>query len=294
MRGELQLAREMFEDGVRFGRQISHRTSFAHSCAMLGRVLCKLGEYDEAYARLSDGLRVHLEIGDGWGLALDLEGLAGLVIAASDTRMAFASWVRSTRCASASRSRCRRRTAASASDSSTIAREQLGGYYERMYDEGRTMPMEEVAQIASDAGGMQTAEYRVPVLGDVPVTPPVAPPATDTLRVLALGPLQVFVGNEAIDTTVWGSARPRELLVYLLMHPDGRTKEQVGLAFWPEASSDAAPQQLPRHAASPAQSAAQPRLDHARRTTATESIRKWSRSSTSRSSSARSSRRGGR
>ena len=81
VRGELQLAREMFEDGVRFGRQISHRTSFAHSCAMLGKVLCKLGEYDEAYARLSDGLRVHLEIGDGWGLALDLEGLAGLVIA---------------------------------------------------------------------------------------------------------------------------------------------------------------------------------------------------------------------
>ena len=69
------------------------------------------------------------------------------------------------------------------------------------------------------------------------MTPPVAPAAADTLRVLALGPLQVFVGDDAIDTTVWGSARPRELLVYLLMHPDGRTKEQVGLAFWPEASA---------------------------------------------------------
>jgi DNA-binding SARP family transcriptional activator len=69
------------------------------------------------------------------------------------------------------------------------------------------------------------------------VTPP--PPAivADTLRVLALGPLQVFVGNDPIDTTAWGSARPRELLVYLLMHPEGRTKEQVGLAFWPEASA---------------------------------------------------------
>jgi len=99
--------------------------------------------------------------------------------------------------------------------------------------------MNEVSQIASDAGGLQTAEYRVPVLeleAATGVTPPVAPVAADTLRVLALGPLQVFVGSEAIDTTVWGSARPRELLVYLLMHPDGRTKEQVGLAFWPEAS----------------------------------------------------------
>ncbi len=97
--------------------------------------------------------------------------------------------------------------------------------------------MDDVAQLAADAGGMHTAEYRVPVLDDPTVTPPVPVPAADTLRVLALGPLQVFVGGEAIDTTVWGSARPRELLVYLLMHPDGRTKEQVGLAFWPEASA---------------------------------------------------------
>src|SRR5262249_14614310 len=29
----------------------------------------------------------------------------------------------------------------------------------------------------------------------------------------------------------------RELLAFLLMHPDGSTKEQVGLALWPEASA---------------------------------------------------------
>jgi DNA-binding SARP family transcriptional activator len=229
----------MFEEGILFSRQINHRTSFAHACAMLGKVLCKLGEYDEAYARLSDGLRVHLEIGDAWGLALDLEGLAGLVIA----RERYADGVRLIGAVDALRERVA--IALPASDRSererlvTIARDQLGGYYERMYDEGRKMPMEEVSHIANEAGGLQTAEYQIPVLGDIPstVTPPVAPAATRMLRVLALGPLQVFVGDEAIDTTVWGSARPRELLVYLLMHPDGRTKEQVGLAFWPEAST---------------------------------------------------------
>ena len=237
VRGELQLAREMFEDGVRFGRKISHRTSFAHSCAMLGKVLCKLGEYDEAYARLSDGLRIHLEIGDGWGLALDLEGLAGLAMA----RERFADGVRLMGAVDALRERIA--IALPASDRgererlTRIARDRLGGYFDRMYDDGRTMSMDEVAQIAAQAGGLHTAEYQVPVLGDQSVTPPAPAAATQTLRVLALGPLQVFVGSEAIDTTVWGSARPRELLVYLLMHPDGRTKEQVGLAFWPEASA---------------------------------------------------------
>jgi DNA-binding SARP family transcriptional activator len=34
----------------------------------------------------------------------------------------------------------------------------------------------------------------------------------------------------------WGSAKPRELLFHLLCHPLGRTKEQIGLALWPEAS----------------------------------------------------------
>ena len=43
-----------------------------------------------------------------------------------------------------------------------------------MYDEGRRMPMEEVSQIASEAGGLQTAEYQVPVLGDAAVRPPFA------------------------------------------------------------------------------------------------------------------------
>ena len=237
VRGELQLAREMFEDGVRFGRKISHRTSFAHSSAMLGKVLCKMGEYDEAYARLSDGLRIHLEVGDGWGLALDLEGLSGLVMA----RERYADGVRLMGAVDALRERVA--IALPASDRgererlTTIARKQLGGYFDRMYDEGRLMTMDEVSQIAAEAGGLHTAEYQVPVLGDPGVTPPAPPVMSDTLRVLALGPLQVFVGSEAIDTTVWGSARPRELLVYLLMHPDGRTKEQVGLAFWPEASA---------------------------------------------------------
>jgi DNA-binding SARP family transcriptional activator len=46
----------------------------------------------------------------------------------------------------------------------------------------------------------------------------------------------VFVGEQLLPAATWGSARPRELLLYLLLHPEGRTKEQVGLAFWPDAS----------------------------------------------------------
>jgi DNA-binding SARP family transcriptional activator len=56
------------------------------------------------------------------------------------------------------------------------------------------------------------------------------------LRVLALGPLQVYRRGELLSPDAWGSAKPRELLLFLLAHPEGCTKEQVGLALWPDAS----------------------------------------------------------
>jgi two-component SAPR family response regulator len=51
------------------------------------------------------------------------------------------------------------------------------------------------------------------------------------LRVRALGPLEIERDGEAVEE----SARSRELLLYLLCHPSGRTKEQIGAALWPDA-----------------------------------------------------------
>jgi hypothetical protein len=124
---------------------------------------------------------------------------------------------------------------ANASGSSASRASSSAGISSGCTDEGRAMPMTDVRRSPTRRADCRPRNTS-PVLGEANVTPPVVQPASDTLRVLALGPLQVFVGGEAIDTTVWGSARPRALLVYMLMHPDGRTKEQVGLAFWPEAS----------------------------------------------------------
>jgi two-component SAPR family response regulator len=39
-----------------------------------------------------------------------------------------------------------------------------------------------------------------------------------------------------VPNTAWGDTKPRELLLYLLTHPAGRTREQIGSALWPQAS----------------------------------------------------------
>jgi DNA-binding SARP family transcriptional activator len=57
------------------------------------------------------------------------------------------------------------------------------------------------------------------------------------LRVAALGPLEILVDGVAIDIESFGSRKARELLLLLLCCADGCTREQVGLAFWPDASA---------------------------------------------------------
>jgi predicted ATPase/DNA-binding SARP family transcriptional activator len=80
------------------------------------------------------------------------------------------------------------------------------------------------------------------------LTAPLAPPelrrpaqpegsVTPDLRVRSLGPLQLFVVGQPLAGEAFGSSKPRELLLLLLCHPEGRTREQVGLAFWPESSA---------------------------------------------------------
>lgn len=61
--------------------------------------------------------------------------------------------------------------------------------------------------------------------------------ATATLRVYALGPPEVYRHQRRLRPSDWTFALPKELLFYLLLHGP-RTKEQIGLDFWPEASKD--------------------------------------------------------
>ena len=53
--------------------------------------------------------------------------------------------------------------------------------------------------------------------------------------------IDAALGGAAVDEAPVDESAPRtrELLVHLLAHPEGRTREQVGLAFWPDASAAA-------------------------------------------------------
>jgi len=61
-------------------------------------------------------------------------------------------------------------------------------------------------------------------------------PATYTIR--ALGKMQVKVSNRLITNADWQTQIARDLFFKLLAQPEGMTKEEIGLVFWPDALPD--------------------------------------------------------
>jgi predicted ATPase/DNA-binding SARP family transcriptional activator len=107
------------------------------------------------------------------------------------------------------------------------------------WEEGRSQRVDraiaEVLERPTQSAPMASAAPQRSIEAAADAKPPVR--GTAALRVRALGPLEVWRDGERIDSPVWRQARPRELLLYLLCHPAGRTREQIGLAFWPDAST---------------------------------------------------------
>ena len=101
--------------------------------------------------------------------------------------------------------------------------------FQSAWNAGRATPLTELME-----------ELARPVTRKRPQTPERATPApvrTPALEMRALGPLEILRDGAALPDSAWRYARPRELLLYLAAHPEGCTRDQIGLVFWPDAST---------------------------------------------------------
>jgi DNA-binding SARP family transcriptional activator len=57
------------------------------------------------------------------------------------------------------------------------------------------------------------------------------------LRIFALGPVRFYRGERMLKPGDWTYARARELVLFLHSHPNA-TREQIGVEFWPDASTE--------------------------------------------------------
>ncbi|HEX7978894.1 MAG TPA: BTAD domain-containing putative transcriptional regulator [Gemmatimonadaceae bacterium] len=231
--GDYEPASVLLHANTEVGRRYHLPTTLAHSLVCEARVELARGNVETACTKVMEGLELEVSINDAWGIGLAVDVVAHVAA----ERRHYDEAVRLLAGVAAHRERLAVALPGIAPTERLhlieSLRGELGERYAQIEAEARALSTTQVVGIALAEAARHTTEHRLPVLD------PRASVSAEgaRLRVLALGPLQVFVDGELVESMAWGSARPRELLVFLLMHPEGRTKEQVGLAFWPDASS---------------------------------------------------------
>jgi predicted ATPase/DNA-binding SARP family transcriptional activator len=236
LQGDQERAVARFEEGLALARWIGDRAAIYNALYTLAQVALDRGEHDLATRNFLEGIGLSEEMKDLANVAYCLEGLATVAGARGES-------VRSARLFGAARGLLQtigvpvwtyynpdrslyERTMAD-------LRTRLGEPdYEAAFSEGRAMTPERAIEYA-----LEEATPEPPAAE--PVRPPAPVPVEDhqpRLRIFALGPARVEKDGLPLDSPDW-IQKSRELLYYLLSHPGGRTKEQIGLALWPEAST---------------------------------------------------------
>jgi ATP/maltotriose-dependent transcriptional regulator MalT/two-component SAPR family response regulator len=63
------------------------------------------------------------------------------------------------------------------------------------------------------------------------------PLSSPTIKIKSLGRMQVKINKKIITSSDWQTQAARDLLFMLLAHPEGMTKEEICVIFWPDAST---------------------------------------------------------
>lgn len=197
--------------------------------ALLGEIEERAGRSERASEHLLGSIEAFRAVGDRASLSHTLRVLAAVEAARGRT-------LRAVRLAAAGSARAPEEEPqylygiATPDDHQGVVRALRGTAGDDAFAEewalGRAMTVEDAATFACDALRRPTHRpARLPGTG------------SPRLRIFALGSLEVFRGRQRVRAADWSYALPRELLLYLLLHGP-RSKEQIGLDFWPEATRD--------------------------------------------------------
>ena len=241
LQGDQEQAVARFEEGLALARWIGDRAATYNALYALAQVALVKGEEAVATSNFREGIGLSEEMGDLANVAYCLEGLATVAGARDE----------------AERSACLFGAAQGLFETIGVpvwtyytpdrslyertmegVRGSLGeAAFEAAFSEGRVMSPERAIEYALDEPAPDPSAVE-PVAEPVAATPAPAlvEERRERLRIFGLGAARVEKDGEQIDSPDW-IQKCRELLYYLLSHPEGRTKEQIGLALWPEAST---------------------------------------------------------
>jgi predicted ATPase/two-component SAPR family response regulator len=257
-RGEPAVAHSLAEESVQIFRTIGDEFGLSISLANLGAIVLDQGDHALASSLLEESVEISRKAGDDWMLSLPLRNLGVAVFRRGDHDRAEALikeslfllrelgdklyTSRGLECLAAVVSmRGDHGRAARLFGAGEALREAIGASvpfhlvdYDGAIAGARDTLGEEAFTTAWAQGREMTMEQAVAYALDEPSAVE-AKTSPELLRIFALGPGQVERAGRALAPSEWTYAKSRELLFYLLGHASC-TKEQIGLALWPEAS----------------------------------------------------------
>jgi len=212
--------------------RVGHPMSVGIGCMGMASLAIAAGDLTRAASLLGEGLAAHRQAPDYMFLAWTIECAA--MYAAASGRLAEA-----TRLLGADQMLRRHAGAVISIEmmypdmfASIVraAREGIGGAaYDALLDEGRRLDIDGTLALAERVVAMEASER--------PAAPTTAA-SEPAVRVVSLGAVRVERHGVPVPLAEWKYAKARELLFLLLLHPEGRTREQIGIALWPDVSAE--------------------------------------------------------
>ena len=250
--GATEQAAAQLQESLALAEQIGFREGIAWSLEQLGLLTADRGD-PAAAAMLRTSLEIHHELRDRWRTCSVLEDLAALALAQDHPQQA-------TRLlAAAEAMRATIGTVIAPCDNGQHAAIMAGARaaldddaFAAAWQRGLQAQVEDLqADLGSPGASNAGAVGQSAARADLAVAPRVSRRKTAAntkeqeagatagvhgmLRIRALGAATVLRGDAAVTAADWGYAKPRELLFLLAASPP-MTRDQLGIALWPDLS----------------------------------------------------------
>ena len=236
--GSYGAARPLHEESLTVFKTLGDRLGIARSLFLLAKAASMQGDYSVARSMFEESLTILRELDDKWFIAGCLEELARVAKAQGYFIRALQLFGATDALLTPISARVLPDDRTSYDRNVAAIRTQLPAeVYTATWAEGQAMTMEQAIEYALTESAKSDLTAPRPMAADSTTKPTalVAEKAGPALRISAFGPGRVYRGEYALTTSDWIYSKVRELLFYLLCSPS-RTKEQIGLALWPDAS----------------------------------------------------------
>jgi predicted ATPase/DNA-binding SARP family transcriptional activator len=231
--GELERAQGNYAAAASYYEQcleLDTKVNQAGAWQNLGQIAVRQRQYARANQLFQASLANYREQNNGTGIALCLFGLAGVIASAGKP------WAAAQLLGVAELQMETLGTAMHATDQAdfdhqvALVRAALDqASFTQAWASGRKLTRLQAVELAlGEATSVRPEAQTRPTIAETPTQ--------SELVVWGLGPTRVWRGRRELVSADWRYAKSKELLFFLLCQPP-QTKEQIGLALWPDASA---------------------------------------------------------